>query len=76
MNSDDDDQWRQQWNMIIPSAGTGPQFTQLHVTQMKRKTKMKTTVEKWIESAIQTHPKRALTVTTSTTAAVRLPLVR
>lgn len=70
--------------MIIPSAGTGPQFTQLHVTQMKRKTKMKTTVEKRIE----THPKRALTVTTntntsvsismsmSTIAAERLPLVR
>lgn len=54
----------------LPSAGTGtgtgPQFTQLHVTQMKRKTKMKTTVEKRIKKR-EPNPKnnsqRALTVT-------------
>lgn len=60
-NDSSSDAW-----IALPSAGTGPQFTQLHVTQMKRKTKMKTTVEKRIKKR-EPNPKnnseRALTVT-------------
>lgn len=68
MNSDsyaDTNDSSEAW-IALPSAGTGPQFTQLHVTQMKRKTKMKTTVEKRIKKR-EPNPKnnseRALTVT-------------
>lgn len=61
----DDESSSEAW-IALPSAGTGPQFTQLHVTQMKRKTKMKTTVEKRIKKR-EPNPKnnseRALTVT-------------
>lgn len=63
----DNDSSSEAW-IALPSAGTGtgPQFTQLHVTQMKRKTKMKTTVEKRIKKR-EPNPKnnsqRALTVT-------------
>lgn len=63
----DNDSSSEAWS-ALPSAGTGtgPQFTQLHVTQMKRKTKMKTTVEKRIKKR-EPNPKnnsqRALTVT-------------